>query len=108
MYIKRRLIRLHTRNRKHPMPVTTAAGSDSATSTAHNEHRLMLLGSPPDMVHRTLLRETESSTPLTEACDTGHYLNRKFTPAIADCRLQDTAGSPASAALSNAALYYNS
>ena len=33
--------------------------------TAHEKHRLMLLGSPPDMVHRFPLRETESSTLLT-------------------------------------------
>ena len=31
---------------------------------AHEAIRLMLLGSPPDMVHGTSLRETESSTPL--------------------------------------------
>ena len=33
--------------------------------TAHGEVRLMLLGSPPDMVHGTPLRKTKSSTPLT-------------------------------------------
>ena len=33
--------------------------------TAHETHRLMLLGSPPDMVHRFPLRETGSSTLLT-------------------------------------------
>jgi len=33
--------------------------------TAHEETRLMLLGSPPDMVHGAPLRETEPSTPLT-------------------------------------------
>jgi len=33
--------------------------------TAHEKHRLMLLGSPPDMVHRFSLRETGSSTLLT-------------------------------------------
>ena len=32
---------------------------------AHAAIRLMLLGSPPDMVHGTALRKTESSTPLT-------------------------------------------
>ena len=100
MYIKRRLIRLHTRNRKHPMPVTTAAGSDSATSTAHNEHRLMLLGSPPDMVHGAPLRETDSSTPLTRTGDTTHIRVQEFIPAVADCGQQGTAISPTSATLS--------
>jgi len=32
--------------------------------TAHGAFRLMLLGSPPDMVHGAPLRETVSSTPL--------------------------------------------
>ena len=32
---------------------------------AHEKHRLMLLGSPPDMVHGFPLRETGSSTLLT-------------------------------------------
>ena len=35
--------------------------------TAHGRIRLMLLGSPPDMVHGNPLRETGSSTPLTQA-----------------------------------------
>jgi len=33
--------------------------------TAHARYRLMLLGSPPDMVHGFTLRETDSSTLLT-------------------------------------------
>ena len=37
----------------------------SGSLTAHEKHRLMLLGSPPDMVHRFSLRETGSSTLLT-------------------------------------------
>ena len=32
--------------------------------TAHKTDRLMLLGSPPDMVHGVSLRETDPSTPL--------------------------------------------
>ena len=35
------------------------------TLAAHEKHRLMLLGSPPDMVHGFPLRETDSSTLLT-------------------------------------------
>jgi len=37
----------------------------SGTLAAHEKHRLMLLGSPPDMVHGFPLRETRSSTLLT-------------------------------------------
>ena len=37
----------------------------TGTLTAHEKHRLMLLGSPPDMVHGFPLRETGSSTLLT-------------------------------------------
>ena len=33
--------------------------------TAHEKHRLMLLGSPPDMVHGFPLRETETSILLS-------------------------------------------
>ena len=37
----------------------------SGSLTAHEKHRLMLLGSPPDMVHGFPLRRTGSSTLLT-------------------------------------------
>ena len=37
----------------------------SGSLAAHEEHRLMLLGSPPDMVHGSSLRKTGSSTLLT-------------------------------------------
>ena len=37
----------------------------SGTLAAHGKHRLMLLGSPPDMVHGFPLRKTGSSTLLT-------------------------------------------
>ena len=42
------------------------AGSrlESGCPAAHGKHRLMLLGSPPDMVHGFPLRETDSSTLL--------------------------------------------
>ena len=49
------------------MPYARYAGSRlrTGTLTAHENHRLMLLGSPPDMVHGFPLRETGSSTLLT-------------------------------------------
>ena len=34
---------------------------------AHGKIRLMLLGSPPDMVHGIPLRKTDPSTPLTQS-----------------------------------------
>ena len=83
--IARPLTRLHTQLRK--LTYARYAGSRLRTGTlaAHEKHRLMLLGSPPDMVHGFPLRETGSSTLLTGV------------------RLQGTAGSPTSAALSKAA-----
>ena len=63
----------------------------------------MLLGSPPDMVHGGPLRGTGASTPLTSGSDTSHILTWESIPAIADCRLQGTAGSPTGAALQRAA-----
>ena len=49
------------------MPYARPTGSRLRTGTlaAHAKHRLMLLGSPPDMVHGFPLRETGSSTLLT-------------------------------------------
>ena len=49
------------------MPYTRYPGSrlGSGSLAAHERHRLMLLGSPPDMVHRFSLRETGSSTLLS-------------------------------------------
>ena len=38
----------------------------NGTLTAHRVDCLVLLGSPPDTVHRALLRETKSSTPLIQ------------------------------------------
>ena len=70
-------VRLHTCFKFRPACDKTAHPPSNAHSTrypnsqlrhgalaAHEAIRLMLLGSPPDMVHGTSLRETESSTPL--------------------------------------------
>ena len=72
----------------------------SGKLTAHEKHRLMLLGSPPDMVHGFPLRETGSSTLLTGVRQHRAHPRTGFIPAIADCGQQGTAGSPTSAALS--------
>ena len=53
---------------------------------AHTAFRLMLLGSPPDMVHGAVLRETGLSTPLTDADSTSCVLEWEVIPAAADCR----------------------
>ena len=54
---------------------------------AHEKIRLMLLGSPPDMVHGISLRKTDLSTPLTRY---GWHITPDrvwgFIPALADCR----------------------
>ena len=42
----------------------------SGTLTAHKRFCLMLLRSRPDMVHRVLLRKTQTSTPLTKGSST--------------------------------------
>ena len=55
------------------------------------------------MVHGGPLRGTGASTPLTTGSDTSHILAWESIPAIADCRLQGTAGSPTGAALQRAA-----
>ena len=57
---------------------------------------LLLLPSGPDKVHKFTLRGTQPSTPLT--CGRPHKTNplSGIDPAIADCRLQDTATSPSS------------
>ena len=70
---------------------------------AHGKIRLMLLGSPPDMVHGIPLRGTGFLiTAYMGQTIQRHILGREFIPAVADCRLQGTADSPTSAALSQA------
>ena len=49
--------------------------------TAHEKHRLMLLGSPPDMVHGIPLRKTEPSTLLTAAKRHIAYPNTGLHPS---------------------------
>ena len=48
---------------------------------AHEKHRLMLLGSPPDMVRGFRCAQTGSSTrALPESDDTEHILNPRIRP----------------------------
>ncbi len=62
-------------------------GSGQATSRHIENNRLMLLGSPPDMVHGFLLRKTHPSTPYTAVQTTQIRPSLKdTTPAGADCR----------------------
>ena len=54
---------------------------------AHRRHCLMLLGSPPDMVHSCRSRKTHSSTqPKTPLTTQVLPSFRESTPAVADCR----------------------
>ena len=46
----------------------------------------MLLYSYPDTVHRVLLRETQTSTPLIEGSSAKQAPPFGNTPAVADCR----------------------
>ena len=61
----RPLTRLHTQLRKLTYARYAGSRLRTGTLTAHEKHRLMLLGSPPDMVYGFPLRETGSSTLLT-------------------------------------------
>ena len=54
---------------------------------AHRRHCLMLLGSPPDMVHSCRSRKTHSSPQPKTALTTQVLPSfRESTPAVADCR----------------------
>ena len=53
---------------------------------AHRVNRLMLLGSPPDMVHGSQLRGTRSSTRLLRFCAKAAPSDEGSTPAVADFR----------------------
>ena len=68
-------------------------------AAAHSRRRLMLLGSPPDMVHSRLLRRTDLSQPDSTDRQCQQAPSRAhITPAIADFRQQGAAKSPASTA----------
>ena len=55
--------------------------------TAHEVYRLMLLGSPPDMVHSSSLRKTHSSTQQNTTQFRGtRPSSEESTPAVADFR----------------------
>ena len=66
----------------------------------------MLLGSPPDMVHRLPLRKTGSSTLLTKVGRHIKYPGAGIHPCCSGLQVQGTAGSPTSAALSRATFDY--
>ena len=72
--------------------------------TAHTKHRLMLLGSPPDMVHGFVLRGTGSSSPLTRVRQHIARPGAGIHPCCSGLQVQGTAISPISAALPCAAL----
>ena len=67
---------------------------------AHRRHRLMLLGSPPDMVHGFRLRETHPSTQVIRRADhTDSALIKGIHPCCSGLQVQGTANSPAGMAL---------
>ena len=65
---------------------------------AHGRFRLMLLGSPPDMVHRRPLRKTKPSTLLAAVRRYTGYPGAGVRPRYSGLRVQGTAGSPTSTA----------
>jgi len=67
--------------------------------TAHEKIHLMLLGSPPDMVHGFPLRQTNFSTPLTRADNTQTSPGVGIRPCCSGLQVQGTANSPTSATL---------
>ena len=67
-------------------------------TAALDEDRLVLLPSGPDTVRGSPLRGTRSSTSHRRAATEDVDLERGFSPAGADCRLQGTASSPPSTA----------
>ena len=62
----------------------------------------MLLGSPPDMVHRFPSRETDLSTPLIWVRQHTKQPRAGIHPRYSGLRIQGTANSPTSAALPSA------
>lgn len=63
---------------------------------AHRNFRLMLLGSPPDMVRELRLRKTHLSTASDTSCRTAAALIMTSHPCYSGLQVQGTANSPAS------------
>ena len=66
---------------------------------AHPQICLMLLGSPPDMIHRGELRRTHFSTASQGCGDTNNVLNLAYHPCWSGLQVQGTANSPDSMAI---------
>ena len=62
---------------------------------AHRVGRLMLLGSPPDMVHGSRLRKTRSSTQKLRLIRKSSFLKRGIHPCCSGFQVQGSAMSPA-------------
>ena len=88
-------IRMSDKTIHRRIELTLTYGNRSAcsgkASLRHTEQNcLMLLGSPPDMVHSLLLRRTHPSTQATavQATQTQPF-TAELAPAIADCRYKE-------------------
>ena len=85
-------IRMSDKTIHHRVELTLTYGNRSTcsgkASLRHTEKDcLMLLGSPPDMVHSILLRRTHPSTQITAVQTTQTQpFTTELAPAIADCR----------------------
>ena len=74
---------------------------------AHRVYCLMLLGSPPDMVHNSQLRKTHSSTQLTQLTRKSSVLKKGMNPCCSGFQVQGTANSPAGMALFHSSPLYS-
>ena len=73
---------------------------------AHRVDCLMLLGSPPDMVHNSQLRKTHSSTQQARLSRFELILKKGIPPCCSGFQVQGSANSPASMALFYSSLLY--
>ena len=73
---------------------------------AHRGDCLMLLGSPPDMVHNSRLRKTRSSTQQARLSRFELILKKGIHPCCSGFQVQGSANSPASMALFYSSLLY--
>ena len=79
----------------------------AGTLAAHRENRLMLLGSPPDMVHGHRLRKTHSSTQKnTRRTALPRSSKKGSTPAYSGFQVKGPATPPAGMALFYGLPYY--
>ena len=96
------MTRPHTRRRSTRYTRYPCSQLGNGSLAAHGEVHLMLLGSPPDMVRGSLLRKTDSSSPLTWVRRYSACPRAGIHPCCSGLQIQGTANSPTTAALPQA------